>query len=465
MFYHSERLYDFLASISFERVPPPVIHQAKRCLVDFFGAALAGSCDRTVNIASATARRLFKGDQATLIGTAGRTSCPGAALVNGIAAHVLEVDDGNRFAMGHPGATVIPAALALAESARLSGRDLLVSLVVGYETFGRVGRAVSPDHFARGFHPSGTCGTFAAAAACSKLLGHTKRQMACAFGLAGSQASGLFEFLSDGSMAKQLNVGHAAQSGLQAALLADGGYTGPQSILEGPRGFFQAMSGTVNAKCLSEDLGIKFHIMDTYVKMHSACRHLHTSIDAALQLRARNRTALDAVEAIVVETYQVAADLNGKDIATPLSARMSLPYCVAVSFLEGRVTPAEFAKDKLQDPRVLELMKKIDVQANNELTALVPNFRPSRVTIRFKTGDTDRVEVLLPRGEPDNPVDDDEVSNKFLSLASGCLDSGSAHDLLDVLWGIEDVQDVSALMSMCRALSGKSSRKTSSRKT
>jgi len=439
---HSNKLYKFIKELNYSDIPELVIHKAKQCLIDFFGVVLAGSKTNVANIAKKTALRLYDKSEATIIGSINMSSCSGAALVNSIAGHSLELDDGNRFAMGHPGVTVIPAVLALGEYRQFSGKDILLSIIIGYETFSRLGRAVRPNHFERGFHPTGTCGTFAAAAACSKLLNHSEEQIANSFGLAGSQASGLFEFLSNGSMAKQLNTGHAAKSGLESAILADEGFTGPPSVLEGPRGFLQAFTDTRNPEELSQDLGTKFHITEAYIKLHSACRHIHTSIDAALKLRSENIFKLEDIEKITVDTYKEAAKLNNIKINTPLSARMSLPFCVAVALVKGQVGLWEFKKENLDNLEIKKLMNKIEVHYKEELQKLVPKFRPSHVKIKFKNGEEKFAEIKLSKGEPENPVSDRELHNKFLMLSEPSLKKNYAEILLNRLLEIEKESNI-----------------------
>ncbi|HHY08508.1 MAG TPA: MmgE/PrpD family protein [Corynebacteriales bacterium] len=450
MKHNSKQLLAFLAGVQWADIPHEVSHQAKRCIVDYMAAVLAGSQTNEARKAYRGIQDTHLGSQASGIGFDGKLSCLGAAFMNGLSGHALEVDDGNRFAMGHPGVVVIPAVLSIGEWRNLSGRELLLSIIVGYEVFGRVARAVSPNHFDKGFHPTGTCGTFAAAIACSKLLGHSKLLMEQCLGLAGSMSSGLFEFLSDGSNAKLLNVADAAQSGIQAAFLADAGLTGPPSILEGPRGFFQAVSNTVNPEILTEGLGLQYQIMDTYVKMHACCRHLHTTIDSMIKLRSENSFALEDIDSIVVHTYEAAAKLNNKDIGTPLAGRMSIPYCAAVALIEGKVSCDQFNTATILDETVRKLVQKVEVRFDRELQKYVPQERPARVIIALKNGKEYSTETRLPYGEKENPVSDIDLNGKFESLAGNLCSHKSAQALLETLWNLEAVGNIADLMKMCQ---------------
>src|SRR5690606_29784581 len=216
-------------------------------------------------------------EQAHLV-TGGQSSVLNAALVNGAASHVVELDDIHKGSIIHAATVVIPAALAVAEWKGLSGKELIAAVVAGYEVCYRIGEAVSPSHYYY-WHNTATCGTFGAAIAAAKLLGLTTEQTIAALGNAGTQAAGLWEFIEDGAMTKQLHTGKAAMNGLLAALLAQKGFTGPQKILEGNRGFFKAMSEEYDASRVTEGLGNEFKIMENSFKIHASCRHTHHAVD------------------------------------------------------------------------------------------------------------------------------------------------------------------------------------------
>ncbi|NIN52077.1 MAG: MmgE/PrpD family protein, partial [Nitrososphaeria archaeon] len=214
----TKTLADFASSVRFSDLPEEALRHSKKCILDLLGVALAGSMTIPGRIIIDFVKKLGGEPEATVISSPLMVPCTNAALANGTLAHALELDDGSRYAMGHPGVVVIPAALAAAESNDVSGKDLITAVVLGYETFIRLGSAVNPSHFRRGFHTTGTCGTFAAAVAAGKILGLDEDGMANALGLAGTQSAGLFEFVSDGSMSKPLHPGRSAQSGVLAVL-------------------------------------------------------------------------------------------------------------------------------------------------------------------------------------------------------------------------------------------------------
>ena len=362
------KLANFIVGLNYQGLPGEVILKTKHCLMDTIGAALAGSNTPEALVAKRLAQKLNPKREATLFTGKGKVGVLEAAMANGMMSHVLELDDGNRFAQGHPGVVVIPAVLALGEKEKGKGKDIIPAIVAGYEIFGRVGAAGNPSHFNRGFHTTGTCGTFAAAAAAGRLLKLNESEMVSALGIAGSQAAGLFAFMADGSMTKVLHAGKAAQNGILSAFLAKEGFTGPAAILEDRRGFYKAFADAFNPQRITDGLGEKYEIMNTYVKFHAACRHSHPSIDAILEISSKNSIKTQEIEKINVYTYSIAAQLiDGKQVSTPISGKMSLPYSAAVAILYGKVGLDEFKPKAMNNPAVRTLMEKVDVYLDPEL--------------------------------------------------------------------------------------------------
>jgi len=443
------KLASFIVGLEYKSLPSEVVQKAKHCLMDTLGAALAGSKSQEALIAKRIAPKLNPKKEATLITGKGKVGVLEAAMANGIMAHVLELDDGNRYAMGHPGVGVIPAVLALGEKEKKKGKDILPAIVAGYEIFGRIGAGGNPSHFNRGFHTTGTCGTFAAAAAASRLLNLNESKVVSALGLAGSQAAGIFAFLADGTMTKVLHAGKAAQNGILSAYLAKEGFTGPTYVLEDKRGFYQTFSDSFDAQRVLEGLGEKYEIMNTYVKYHASCRHSHAPIDAILELRRRNPFDPQDIEKVHVYTYTIAAKLiGGKQVTTPVSGKMSLPYSAAVAILYGKVGLEEFKPQRLQDPAVKALMEKIDVHPDAGLDKMVPHHRGARAEIIFKDGRRVTSEILDPKGEPENPGTENDLYDKFRLLAGTVFNRKKVEKILDKIDNLEKVKDISELNSL-----------------
>src|SRR5438105_1065576 len=276
----SRELAHVLASTSFSDLPAPVITEAQRAILDWLGNAMAGALEGPARMTQRVVARLGTSDEA-IVFAAGRSSAAGAALANGVASHILELDDVHKGSTMHAGAAVIPAALAVAEREHASGQAFMLAVALGYEAALRVGEAVNPSHY-RFWHPTGTAATFGAAVAAASLLHLTAEQMLDALGSAGTQAAGLWEFNADGAMSKHLHPGKAAMNGVLAADLAQLGFTGATQILEGERGFFRATAETFDETRITDGLGTRWKISENCYKLYSCCGHTHSAIDVAL---------------------------------------------------------------------------------------------------------------------------------------------------------------------------------------
>ncbi|HEV8315049.1 MAG TPA: MmgE/PrpD family protein, partial [Burkholderiaceae bacterium] len=278
------RLAAFAAGLRFEDIPEPVVRRTEDLLADWLGSAVAGQGARPVMAIAAYADAMGprEGSSEVIIGR--RSSTPHfAALVNAAASHVAEQDDVHNGSVVHPATVVFPAALAIAQAQGASGRALLTAAVAGYEVGIRVGEFLGRSHY-KVFHTTGTAGTLAAAAAAGHLLKLDAERMQHAFGSAGTQAAGLWEFLRDAADSKQLHTAHAASCGLQAAWLASQGFTGARHVLEGAQGMAAGMSRDADADRLVDGLGLRWATTETSFKWHASCRHTHPAADALLQV-------------------------------------------------------------------------------------------------------------------------------------------------------------------------------------
>lgn len=435
----SELLVDFLYNLNYDNLPSEVVLQVKRCLLDYLGVALGGSTTETAEKMRNFLSRFADDTKVTAIGYHKKTDVFKATLVNGITSHVLELDDGQRRASVHPGSAVVSTLLPLVEQENIDGRRVIVGIVVGYETAIRIGKAIQPSHRSRGFHATATCGTFGAAMAASKVLNLSEKEMSCALGLAGTSASGLLQFLEDGSEMKQYHPGKAALCGLLAAYLAQSGLTAPNNILEGKRAFFQFASDKYNASEITDNLGKKFAIMDVYFKPYAACRHCHAPIEAILNIRSKKDVSVGKVKKIKVLTYKAAID--GHDKPYPRSvvgAKMSVPFSVAVALKTGWAGPKEFTPASFNDSEILNLAKRVELKEEPALTNLVPDKRPAIVEILTKDGHKFRERVDLPKGEPENPITDEEIKKKFIELASCCRSKEEIESILEIVENTEE---------------------------
>jgi 2-methylcitrate dehydratase PrpD len=413
----SRRLAEMLAGATRASLPASTVGDTQRAVLDWLGSALAGSLEPPAQMAHRVVAGLGSSAEATVF-AGGRSSAAGAALANGVASHILELDDVHKGSTLHAAAAVIPAALAVAEREHTSGRDFLLAVALGYEAAMRIGEAVNPSHY-RFFHPTGTAATFGAAAAAGSLLKLDAARMLDALGSAGTQAAGLWEFNADGAMSKHLHPGKAAFNGVLAADLAREGFTGATRILEGDRGFFRAMSDSYDAARITDGLGTHWKIGENCYKLHSCCGHTHTAIDAALDLRAR---ASGAIESVHIQTYgpgfEIVKELNPR---SPYQAKFSIAYCVAAALLEGKVGLDQFAAERfgpdgVRRAAIAAVLARTRVTVENDLTAKYPAAWPARVTLTQRDGGVLTAAADYPRGNPENPVSTELLEEKFRAL-------------------------------------------------
>jgi 2-methylcitrate dehydratase PrpD len=429
----SQQLAEFATALRWDALPAGVQRRARLCLLDMLGATLAGAATPTADLAASLAARYGAADAAQLVGRPQRTSAPFAALANGMTCHSLELDDGHRYAVGlHNASTTTPAALACAEEQGADLEVLLTALVVGYEVAGRVGTAINPAHRRKGFHSTGTIGVFGATAAAACLRGLSAERLARALGIAGSASGGIFEFLSDGSTSKHFHGGHAALSGVLAADLAAGGLTGPLTIFEGEEGFCRAYAGDVNTAAITRDLGRRYSLEDVYFKLHAACAHCFSPIDAVLQLRVQAGEGAE-IEQVTVRTYHAGAILDERQPRTKAAAKFSIPYCVAAAWQHGRVSEDVFGDAYLADPALQVLAAGVGVAEDPTIEADFPRTRAARVEIALRDGRRLDAYVDVPRGMPDRPVSDADLLDKFLGLAGPVLGAPAAQGLADLV--------------------------------
>jgi 2-methylcitrate dehydratase PrpD len=413
------QLADWVAGLSWEALPPPVRDQARRCLLDTLGCGIAGSLTPEGLRARAATQDWDTQATCTFWGTDARGSTLSAAFVNGTAGHALELDDVN-YTMGHPGVPVVPAIVAVAEWLGSPGRDVLTAVIVGYEVGSRIAAALGyAAHTRRGWHPTGTCGGMAAAAAVGWLFRLSSPSLVSAIGLAGSMAGGVHAYKVDGAMSKRLHAGHAAQSGVQAALLARRDFMGPAWILDAEwGGLLGMMSDQADGDAVVRGLSNEFAIMNTEFKLYPSCYSAHTSTEAALDLY-RAGIRADQVAAVRVEVNALSERFCGRTAGrTPLAIQMSIPYAVAVAILHGRASIAEYSQTSVEDPRVWELECLVEVSGDPRLPE---DEEPSVVEVRLNDGRILRQAVATPRGSRRRPLTWDELRAKFHELAGRAL--------------------------------------------
>ncbi|MCU0559229.1 MAG: MmgE/PrpD family protein [Desulfobacterales bacterium] len=443
-------LAHFIHDLSFASLPDTVIHHAKRCLLDLIGVGIAGSRQRAAVMVRRLLPAMGGGEEATLWGSDAKVSVLTAVFMNAVQGHAIDMDDGHRYANGHPGVVVIPAAVALAEKADLTGRELISAIAAGYEFFIRLGSAVNPNLLLRGFHTTATIGCFSSGAVAATLLDLSLPQIENALSLSGLQSAGLLEVLHSGESGKSFQVGKAAQSGVLAALLAQQGADGPEGVFEGEKGFFKAFAATpCDRYAICRGLGEHYHLPGVYIKAHAACRHIHSALDAVAELAADPSLSLEKIDSIDIETYSIAKSLTGHmaTAESELGAKFSTPIAVGLLLVFGRSDASVYRTQFVSDPRVQSIAKRVSVHARPERDEVYPEKRGAQVTIRTDTHAYTR-EVTYSKGEPENPISDEELAEKFEKNASALYAADRIGRMRDIIFDIENrnVRELTALL-------------------
>ncbi len=439
----SKQLAEYVVSTTYDDIPEDVVEFTKLCILDYFSSAIAGKDTPPIQKIEEMVDVLGGNAQASLI-NGGKSSVANAALLNGAASHIVEQDDIHKSSIIHAATVVIPAALAIGEWKKLSGKDLITAVVVGYEVCFRIGEAVSPSHYYY-WHNTATCGTFGSAAATAKLLDLSIEQTIHALGSAGTQAAGLWEFIEDGAMSKQLHPGKAAMNGVIAGLLSEKDFTAASKILEGRRGFFEAMSDEYDAEKITDGLGEEFKIMENSFKVHASCRHTHHAMDLVSDLALEKDLNPDDVERIEVGTYAVAINITDNDNPqTVYQGKFSLQYCTALALVKRNGNLDTFTEDNLWDEEVRSLMDKVTVFVDKAVDQAYPEKWGATVKVHLKNGETETLTTEYPKGDPENHVTKDDLYDKFMVLSKN-IDKQQAEDVASNILSLESADDLSTL--------------------
>jgi len=388
----------------------------KNLLLDYLGVAYAGSVMLKENHLLYLEKMADVTSHSSLFGIDGKCSIQLAAMLNGMSAHAPEMDDGVRFGNYHPGASIISALLAVAEKENMNAEHFFKGMMAGYEASVNLAIALQPSHKKRGFHTTATCGVIGSAIGVAVMLNYSIKELKTALTLAVTSSSGLLEATRDHSNIKPFHTGKAASNGITAAYLAVTGYQGGDDVLGGKEGFFHAMSDEeLPAIFLDEDV---YAIDLVYLKPYAACRHAHPAIEAALLIRKSGIDNSQTIQAIDIETYDIAIRGHNHKVAHDThSAKMSTPFSVAAALVYGQADLNAFSKESLQNSEIKRLAGLVQIRANEVMSRQVPEMRPARVTIRTSLDEAVTEQVDLPRGEPERPLTQEEVFGKFISLA------------------------------------------------
>ena len=450
----SLELASFAANLKVSDIPNDVMSRAEDLLVDWFGSAIAGKGSRPVEIITQFAQNMggfdskHSGPSEILISR--KSSSPFlAAMANAAASHVAEQDDVHNGSVFHPATVVFPPALACAQAIGASGEDLLVAAVAGYEVGIRVGEFLGRSHY-KVFHTTGTAGTLAAAAAVGRLLKLSPAQMLHAFGSAGTQSAGLWEFLRDAADSKQLHTAHAAATGLMSAYIAQAGFTGAEHILEGKQGLAAGMSSDADPKKLVDRLGSRWALAETSFKYHASCRHTHPAADALLQVMLANKLKPSDIAKVETLVHQGAIDVLGPVVnpATVHQSKFSMGTVLALVAHYQFAGLQEFDAH-FHDDAICLFRDRVTMILDPEVDSAYPQRWIGKVKVHLNNGQILDGRVDEPKGDPGNTLSRTEITDKAMRLAafSGGASPAEMKKAIDLLWNIRKQAKLGPLLT------------------
>lgn len=412
----TNQFLDIICSIRYETISAMAIAKLRACLVDTLGVTLAGSANLMVK-----EKKLLNilDDGSSIVSPIGfsiETSIPNAILVNGLSSHFLELDDGVRYGVVHPSAPLFSALLPIASVRNVSWKQFVLGSICGYETSIRIASSMQPSHYARGFHPTATCCTLGVAVGIAVMLEYSRQEIKDTFGAATISAYGTLKVLEDVSELKPYNCAKAALMGYYAAMMGKAGFKSPEDPLSGDLGFMKMMCNCFDMERLLgrwDSLAIE----KIYLKPYASCRHTHPEIEAAFAIRNQKGFDLGKICSIKVTTYKgVIGKHDGNTIYGESSARMSIPYSFAVALVTGKAGIGEFTDKYINDPLIQHLTKMVTIEGDEELSKLVPDKRVAIVCVEQTDGRSFIKRIDYPKGEPENPLNQEELFDKFSSM-------------------------------------------------
>jgi len=448
----SQELASFASSLQAKDIPAPVMSRAEDFLVDWFGSAVAGKGSRPVEIITQFAQNMGGFDThpgpSEILVTRKSSSPFLAAMANAAASHVAEQDDVHNGSVFHPATVVFPPALACAQAIGASGEDLLVAAVAGYEVGIRVGEFLGRSHY-KVFHTTGTAGTIAAAATVGRLLNLNPNQMLHAFGSAGTQSAGLWEFLRDAADSKQLHTAHAASTGLMSAYIAQSGFTGAQHILEGKQGLAAGMSSDANPSKLVDQLGTRWALAETSFKYHASCRHTHPAADALLQVMLAHKLKPSDITRVETLVHQGAIDVLGPvtNPSTVHQSKFSMGTVLAIIAHYQFAGLQEF-DEHFQDDAICLFRDRVTMTLDSEVDTAYPQRWIGKVKVHLNDGQILDGRVDEPKGDPGNSLSRTEITDKAMRLAafSGGATPTQMTSAIDFLWNIRKQSKIGLLL-------------------
>jgi len=412
----TNRFLNTICALRTKPIVPNIEHLVRTYLIDTVGVALAGARDLAEKEKALLDLVVCGGGVVKPIGIHQAVGLGDAVFINGLSSHFLELDDGVRYGVIHPSAPLFSALLPIAIAQKAKWIDFLKGAICGYEVSIRLAAAMQPSHYSRGYHPTATCCPPGVAVGIAVMLGWDDETIKDSFSAACISAAGTLKVLEDVSQLKPFNCANAARNGYMAAMMAKAGFKGPDDVLSGDTGYLKMMSDTYNEDILVGQRDY-LYLEKIYQKPYASCRHTHPEVEACFKLRSNQCLDVDKIAKIKVVTYKgVIGKHDFKDIHGEASARMSIPYSVAIALMTGKAGIAEFAEPYVSNKVVLALTQKVDVVPDEGLSKLVPDKRVAIVEVTMTDGTIMTEKVEYPKGEPENPLTPEENMTKFLSM-------------------------------------------------
>lgn len=412
----TDQFLDLIYNIKYESIPALALSKLRTCLVDTLGVTYAGATDLREK-ETALLDELNDGSEVVApIGYEAKTSIPNAILINGLSSHFLELDDGVRYGVIHPSAPLFSALLPIAVSRNIPWRQFVLGAICGYEVSIRIASSMQPSHYSKGYHPTAICCTLGVAVGVAVMLGFSKEEIKDSFGAATISAYGTLKVLEDVSELKPYNCAKASLMGYYASMMGKSGFKSPEDPLSGETGFLNMMCEHYDEQRLVEKWDT-LAIEKIYLKPYASCRHTHPEIEAAFVIRQQDGFDVDKIIGIRVKTYKgVIGKHDGNIIYGESSARMSIPYSLAVALVTGKAGIAEFTDVYIQNPLVQRITKMVVIEGDEDLSLLVPDKRVAIIYIEQTDGKAFKKRVDYPKGEPENPLCAEELLAKFISM-------------------------------------------------
>lgn len=444
----TRNLSDFICRTSYQDIPHHIVEHSKLLILDWFGVTLAGAREKIATILLDFIKQI-DGDngpsQATIVGKDIKTDILKAALANGTISHALDLDDYHAPTLSHPTVAFLPAIVVVAEFKGLSGKDLITAFILAFEVFARIGYGVGRIHYDRGWHSTSTLGRFGATAGVCKLLNLNVEQIINAFGIAGTQAGGVRQVF--GTMCKPFHPGKSSMDGVLSAFLAEKGFTSSKEIIEGKQGFLEIFSGDMGAEKILTDLGTTYHILNITFKLYASCGFTHSTIDLLREIRRENKFNVDDVKEIKIDVNRIALDAAGKtEPETGLEGKFSFNHCAAVALAEGSAGIDQFTDDKVRDPLLVKLRRKVKTTARDNEDLCFG----SRVLVRMKKGAEYEKHTLFPKGNARNPLTYMELVEKFRNLTCEMLPKTKINELIKKIMRVDEIENISSLLDLCK---------------